>query len=243
MSLILVQPTDCYLGAWGMRTVFYVSTVSGCTYTWQYSTDNGQTFTNTGSSNLPTYVIISNVTQQQTRVFRCIVSKAGESEISNIVRARLFPAGSEQTTMILQRNNSENNKLDKNVELVKSVAGYMREETSIISPVLMIEAPLDEVAAANYITIPAFGRSYFIENIETVTTKLQRVTARCDVISSFADEIKANKGIVRRAESANAYNLYINDNSLVAYQDPYILTEPFPNGFTGTAFILAVAGA
>ena len=64
-----------------------------------------------------------------------------------------------------------------------------------------------------------------------------------DVISSFAAEIRANKGIIRRAESADAYNLYINDDSLVAYQDPYILTEPFPSGFTGATFILAVAGA
>ena len=62
-----------------------------------------------------------------------------------------------------------------------------------------------------------------------------------DVLSTYAEEIRANRGIVFRSEKN--YNLYLNDGSLVAYQDPYILTEPFPFGFTGACFILSVAGA
>ena len=64
-----------------------------------------------------------------------------------------------------------------------------------------------------------------------------------DVISSFKTEIRANVGIVRRAESDDLYNLYLDDGSLASYQDPYILTEPFPSGFSGAKFVLAVAGS
>jgi hypothetical protein len=154
-----------------------------------------------------------------------------------------MPTGSAQISILIQNNKSENNKVTKDVELVKSTAGFLREQTSITAPELLVYSTLPEIAAANYLTIPDFRRSYFITDIVSISETLQRVYTKCDVLSSFADEIKANTGIVRRAEDNTAFNLYINDNSLVAYQDPYILTEPFPAGFTGTAFILAVAGA
>lgn len=145
-------------------------------------------------------------------------------------------------SIILQHNKSENNKVTKDIDTIATYGGVLKAETSIINPIFIVECDLTAVIECNYITIPKFKRSYFVNNISSFTNNLVAFSCHVDVISSFAEEIKANKGIVRRAERENAFNLNINDGSLVAYQDPYILTEPFPNGFTGAGFILSVAG-
>ena len=142
-----------------------------------------------------------------------------------------------------QTNNSEPITVDKELTDITTLTGTLREQTSIIDPVFVVEADITDLIECNYLTVDSFGRSYFVNNIESISNGLVALSCYVDVLSSFKDAIRANKGIVRRAESSSAYNLMINDNSLVAYQDPYILTEPFPAGFTGTSFILAVAGA
>ena len=141
----------------------------------------------------------------------------------------------------LQHNLSETIKLDKDLVTVLHCVGKLREGCTITAPDILIEAPLDVVLQCNYCTVPLFGRSFYINNVTADTNNLVRISCTVDAISSFKDEIRANKGIVRRSEKL--YNLNINDGSLVAYQNPYILTEPFPSGFTGASFVLATAGA
>lgn len=144
--------------------------------------------------------------------------------------------------IILQTNNSENNCITKDVTTITTLSGTLRNESSIIDPVILIESDISTLTGCNYLSIPTFGRSYFVNNITSVRNNLVRLECHVDVLSSFATEIKSNSGVVRRQEKPNAYNLMINDGSLVAYQDPYILTKAFPSGFTSTGLILIVAG-
>lgn len=139
-------------------------------------------------------------------------------------------------------NSSENNALTKNVEAIVTLNGVLREGTSVIDPDFLVEASIEDIIQCNYLTVASFNRKYFIKNISMDITGLIRVTAHVDVLSSFAEEIRANKAIFRRQESQRGYNLYINDGSLVAYQNPYVLTQPFPSGFTGAGFVFVVAG-
>lgn len=143
--------------------------------------------------------------------------------------------------IVFQKNSSETIQLTKNLETLLTTTGYLKESSSIIDPIIVVKEDLTDLVDCNYCTIDAFGRAYFINDIISVKNKLVEIHCHVDVLSSFANEIKANKGIVRRQEGSNAYNLYINDNSLVAYQDPYILTQNFPEGFTNLYFILAIA--
>lgn len=145
-------------------------------------------------------------------------------------------------TIILQTNTSETRAVTKNLTTIATKTGTLRQETSIIDPVFTVAGALSDFVGCNYCTVADFGRSYFVRNIRSIRTGLVELTCHVDVLSSFANEIKANRGIVRRSQSADTYNLMINDGSLTCYQDPYILTEPFPDGFTGTTFVLAVAG-
>ena len=143
--------------------------------------------------------------------------------------------------IILQRNSSEPIKVDKSIENLMTLSGTLREDTSIIDPVIKIECDLADVATCNYLTIPSFERSYFVRDIRSINTSIVEFSCHVDVLSSFKDEIRANEGIIKRQE--NLWNLYLNDGSLKIYQNPYVITKEFPQGFTTQNFILAVAGS
>ena len=140
----------------------------------------------------------------------------------------------------LQKNNSERNRLTKEISDLMTVSGNLKAETSIIDPIIMIECDLSAVTGCNYMTIPNFGRSYFVNNIRSIRTGLVEFSCHVDVLSSFASEIRGNIAIVRKQE--NNWNLYLNDGSFKVYQNPNILTKAFPSGFTTQEFVLAVAG-
>lgn len=143
--------------------------------------------------------------------------------------------------IILQRNNSELNKVTKSVEDIITVSGTLKEETSIIDPIIKIECNISDVMSCNYISIPSFRRSYFVNNIRSVRTGLVEFSCHVDVLSSFADGIRSNSAIVKRQEKS--WNLYLNDGSFKVYQNPMVLTKTFPSGFTTQEFVLAVAGS
>lgn len=142
--------------------------------------------------------------------------------------------------IVLQINKSENIKVTKEIVDVITLTGTLKEETSIINPSILVEADISNLTGVNYATIPAFGRSYFINDITSVRNNLVRLNCHVDVLSSFANQIKANKGIVFRQE--NNWNLYLNDGVLEVYQNPYVTTKLFPAGFDGQSYVLALAG-
>lgn len=143
--------------------------------------------------------------------------------------------------IMLQINSSEKNKLDKTIADIATVSGVLKEDTSIIDPVIKIECNLSDYVNCNYITIPEFGRKYFVNNIRSVRNGLVEFSCHVDVLSSFADSIRSNKAIIRRQE--NNWNLYLNDGTFKVYQNPMVLTKAFPSGFTQQEFVLAVAGS
>lgn len=141
----------------------------------------------------------------------------------------------------LQINTSEREKLSKTLNDIIIVSGVLKEETSIVDPVIMIECDLNAVKNCNYMTVPAFGRSYFVNNIRSIRNGLVEFSCHVDVLSSFASQIRANTAIIRKQE--NDWNLYLNDGSFKIYQNPNVLTKAFPSGFTTQEFVLAVAGS
>lgn len=144
-------------------------------------------------------------------------------------------------TISLQVNSSERERLTKSLSEIMSVSGVLKSETSIIDPVIMIECDLSDVVNCNYMTIPAFGRSYFVNNIRSVRNGLVEFSCHVDVLSTYASAIRANRAIVRRQQ--NNWNLYLNDGSFKVYQNPKVLTKAFPSGFTTQEFVLAIAGS
>ena len=66
--------------------------------------------------------------------------------------------------IMLQRNNSEPNRITKEISEISTVSGELKTETSIIDPVIMIECDLSAIVGCNFISIPTFGRSYFLQH-------------------------------------------------------------------------------
>lgn len=144
-------------------------------------------------------------------------------------------------TIKLQINNSERERLSKDITDISTVSGVLKEETSIIDPVIKIECDLSDFVNCNYMTIPAFGRSYFVNNIRSIRNGLVEFACHVDVLSSFARQIRRNTAIIKKQE--NEWNLYLNDGTFKVYQNPKVLTKAFPSGFTTQEFVLAVAGS
>lgn len=138
-------------------------------------------------------------------------------------------------------NSSEKNKVDKTLTLINTISGVLNESSSIIDPVIVIEGDLSAFTGCNYMSIETFGRSYFVNNIRSISNSLIEISGHVDVLSTYKNAIRKNQAIIRKQQ--NSWNLYLNDGSLRVYQDPEIIVKTFPSGFTTQEFVLAVAGS
>lgn len=142
--------------------------------------------------------------------------------------------------IVLQVNSSEKERLDKNITDIATISGTLREKTSLIDPVIVIEGDLSNYVNCNYMTIQAFNRSYFINNITSVSNNLFEISAHVDVLTTYKTQIRTNDAIIARQEKK--WNLYLNDGVFKTYQNPFIVTKAFPSGFTSQHFVFSVAG-
>lgn len=144
-------------------------------------------------------------------------------------------------TLKLYTNTSDKNHLDKNItQQGTDISGTLREDCSIIDPVISIEAITNfNLKTCNYAYISEFGRYYYITNI-VCSGKLYELHMHCDVLMSFRSQIRGNNAVIARQE--NAYNLYLADGVFKTYADPHYQIMKFPSGFSGYHYILAVAG-
>ena len=92
--------------------------------------------------------------------------------------------------VLIQSNASEKISLTKDLTTITIIDAVLKAETSIINPVLIIEDELATYREANYCTIVAFARSYFIQEIISISNGLLELHCHVDVLSSFASEIK-----------------------------------------------------
>lgn len=138
------------------------------------------------------------------------------------------------------KNYSEKNHLDKNLTQMGTISGTLREDCSVINPVIKIESFSGfDLTQCNYCYIPDFGRYYFINNIKCVG-KLFEIEAHVDVLSTYKTAIRNNKAIVSRQQ--NEYNLYLQDGAIKTYAFPHMQVAQFGGGFTNFNLILSVSG-
>lgn len=141
----------------------------------------------------------------------------------------------------LQINNSEPNRVKKDITDVITVSGTMRAGSSVMSLSVTVQGDISTITGINYMTIPAFERSYFVTDIVVDSNNLLQIHGKVDVLSTYSEQILNNSAIIQRQESK--WNLYLDDGVFQTYQNPDIVTKPFPSGFNTMEFVLAVAGA
>jgi len=147
-------------------------------------------------------------------------------------------------TLQLGTNHSEKIKADKNVTYTHTLTGSLKNESDVVDPTILVEG-LPDIDKIDYMSIPEFGRFYFV-TVRLIRENLFEITGHTDVISSFKSEIRANEAIIKKQESK--FNLYLDDGSFKAYQNPKYGVLNFSGG-TGfgvdsqsSSYILAVAG-
>lgn len=106
-------------------------------------------------------------------------------------------------------NNSENNRLIKDLTQIKQYVGC-----SAILPMSIINPTIDIVDSTfnvncNYIYITDLNRYYFVNNITALNNGRWQLNCHIDVLMSYADEIKQQQATFRRQKYL--YNMYITD--------------------------------
>ena len=112
----------------------------------------------------------------------------------------------------LYQNSAENNRIDKTEYLtsVGEIEGYLRQETNIINPTIVIE--YNKVIDFNYIYISTFNRYYFVNGVSSVRSNLWRIELSVDVLMTYKETILNYECFVARNE--NTYDAYIEDKYL-----------------------------
>ena len=125
-------------------------------------------------------------------------------------------------------------------------ATYLKEPESIRSINLRIQYANAEdkakLMSSNYCYIEDLGRYYEIrpESILELGGIIVMALEEDDIMSNL-NEVMQIRGIVHKQEKL--YNLYLNDNSFKAYQNPLIYCREFPSGLTANEYILTIAGS
>lgn len=145
--------------------------------------------------------------------------------------------------------NSAANVVNKEINQITTTTGTLRSGCSITDPVVKIEFDEADVwrRGFNYFYIEPFQRFYYVTNMiaipgNTELSQMFEVHGHVDVLMSFAEQIKAQTGVVARQE--RTYNLMLDDGFFMAYQNPQIQTLLFSNAtpFETQEFVLVVAG-
>lgn len=142
--------------------------------------------------------------------------------------------------IVLLLNHSEKNKINKNLSNANYVAGTLKDETSIINPVVMME--LSNPTQYNYAYIPEFNRYYFITDITSVRNGLWRISLSVDVLESFKTEILNASAIISDTETTGLNKYMTGDVWKTNVKETTNIIN-FPYGLSENGhFILITAG-
>ena len=80
-------------------------------------------------------------------------------------------------------NNSEPERVMKDLKTLATLTGSLKDGTSVINPTILIQgspATVQQIVTSNYLQIPEFGRYYFIRDISSV-----RISGKFPVMLMF----------------------------------------------------------
>lgn len=149
-------------------------------------------------------------------------------------------------TVIIYRNLSEGNVVDKNISEIVQVNGTLRSGTSVLNPSITFESSSVGIISANYIYIVEWERYYFVNEITNIRNNLWSFSCHVDVLMTYRNIIRQQSAIIARQEFL--YNLYLDDDKFLVNAPRMIVTKAFPgrvpagNSAGANSFILTLAG-
>lgn len=137
---------------------------------------------------------------------------------------------------------SERNIINKVIQDIITVDATIKGNISIENPVLILNYTGDS-KLINYMRIPEFHRSYFINEIIELTGQRYEIHSKSDVLESFKDDILNMNCIINKQQGVANTNMYLDDGSFILENKEFNSVINFPNGFNDTGeFILITAG-
>ena len=141
----------------------------------------------------------------------------------------------------LYYNTSDNRTINKTLTPGLTISGNLREESSIIKPIITIKS--DNVIRENYLYIPEYQRYYYITGKESVRTGIWRIHMEVDPLMSFKRDVLALTVVVSKQSAITNGNEYIDDGSLVTDNQLFKTVYNFTDGFNDNAqYILITTG-
>lgn len=139
----------------------------------------------------------------------------------------------------------DEHKLHKNLSILGSYTGTLKDECSIENPTILLQMPEATAQQANYAAMSAgteLNRTYyyFITDKVFVRDGLVRLTMRCDYLMTFESEIRNLVCTIDKNENDSDSYLYDDNYKIDAYSN--IMTRTFPQGFEDESMILLVVG-
>lgn len=136
-------------------------------------------------------------------------------------------------------NTSEKERIDKSLGNRMQLDGALKQETSVINPIVIIEATNPTIY--NYMHIPLFHRYYYITDITCIRTGLWRISGAVDVLMSYNDEIKNVPVIV--SDTSSTDETYVQGEQWRTTVKTKTDILPFPNGLNNSGeYILITSG-
>lgn len=133
--------------------------------------------------------------------------------------------------VVFYNNSSGSEHVTKRLTQVATFEVNLKDSCSVQNPVLLLNGAY---LNANYCYIADFGRYYYINNATQVRRGLWQYDLKCDVLMSFAKEIKENKAILKRTAQDDFANMYLPDERRMVSSETFTLYKFFPNGiFSG----------
>lgn len=145
--------------------------------------------------------------------------------------------------IVLYICNSEPNKIHKSLSGGETLDGVLRNNTSIVNPVIAVEFDGD-IVDYNYVYIEAFSRYYYVSNITSIRNNIWELSLKVDVLMSFKNELSHCSAILEKSSEINSKSSpYIKTVSNVVLSKRKTDIISFSSGFNSDGeFILITAG-
>lgn len=141
----------------------------------------------------------------------------------------------------LMYNLSDARCINKRLVDPASYQGQMRDEVSIMNPVILIE--MESIPRYNYAYIPELERYYMVDDITVYREGLIYVTLSVDVLMSFKRDILSSIAVVDKQSMRENGDEYIDDGSLVTDNLMFTTITEYSAGFNDSVeYVLIVAG-
>lgn len=135
---------------------------------------------------------------------------------------------------------SEKRELDKTVSYSITLTGTLRNTSSVVDPVIIIDRSASTLALCNYMSIPTFGRYYFITDVIALSDNLCEVHGHCDVLSTYKTGIRSNRAIIGRSAQEGNWNLFLTDPMMKVTNKSSIITKTGFKSFPKDQFSLMI---